>query len=277
MGVAGSTGGGPSAGSGGAPLGGAAGSAGHGGRAPSPLGGAAGGGAEGGGDGGAGGDSGSIWTPDSDSIDIQWFAYFRGGYHFTRQRDQLSPQQLELAQAIKVVPSSNACAADYIELAIGVTSGDRTQKYIANEYTADCQRGGTMVDYAAVSALLDTVNCVSSKNYDGSSASSAPNIVADDGCRHGLFNASGSTRDWWFRVEIPAAGLYRFGIDACNDRQLRLDLFESDGTTELESASGSGSCPLLMHQFAHAGTNLVRVAMLSGVSAGDFYFGVTRP
>ena len=116
MGVAGSTGGGPSAGSGGAPLGGAAGSAGHGGRAPSPLGGAAGGGAEGGGDGGAGGDSGSIWTPDSDSIDIQWFAYFRGGYHFTRQRDQLSPQQLELAQAIKVVPSSNACAADYIEL-----------------------------------------------------------------------------------------------------------------------------------------------------------------
>ena len=74
--------------------------------------------------------------------------------------------------------------------------------------------------------------------------------------------------------EIPAAGEYQISLDACGDRTLRFDLFEDDTTTELTSTSGEGECPVLTHAFADAGSYALRIQMLSGGYAGDFFLAI---
>jgi hypothetical protein len=223
---------------------------------------------------GAGAGASGILAAESEAIEIHGFNFFSGGHRFERRLDQLSPEQLALAEAIRVVPSTGDCWEDAIEMSIVVTAGAAERAFVANEYTGTCGRDGTLVDFEAVSALLDTVECLPAQGYDGGSAETAPSIVPDDGCRHGLFNASGATPDWWFRMEIPAAGEYRISLDACGDRVLLLDLFEEDATTEVASTSGEGECPVLTHAFADAGSYALRVQMLSGVYAGDFFLAL---
>jgi hypothetical protein len=216
----------------------------------------------------------SIFTPESDAIRIDWFNFFAGGYRFARRRDQLSPAQLDLVQAIAVVSSTDDCSEDGVEMSLTVSAGDTTQAFSANEDTGTCGRDVTLVDFEAVSALLHTVHCLSSQGYDGTSVETAPTIVPDDGCWHGLFNFTGASPAWWFRIEIPAAGEYGISLDGCGDRALVVDLLESDATTELASASGNRDCPVLTHSFADAGTYTLRVQMQSGTQAGDFFLAL---
>lgn len=231
-------------------------------------------GAAGGGSSGESGDLGGIFTAESEAIEVHWFNFFKGGYRFTRLRDQLSPQQLDLAEAINIVPSTDDCWEDADEMSIAVAAADTQETFFTNEYTGTCGRDRTLVDFEAVSALLDTVHCQSSQGYSGDSAEEAPNIVPDDGCWHGLFNFNGATPAWWFRVAIPVAGQYRISLDGCGDRALVLDVFESDAVTQVASASDEGKCSTLTHTFTDAGSYTLRIEMLSGVQAGDFFFAV---
>src|SRR4051812_29436606 len=126
-----------------------------------------------------GGDAnlGTIFTPESEAIQIDWFNFFDGGYRFARRREKLSPQQLDLLEAIKIVTSSEDCWEDAVEMSVTVTAGDTNRAFAANEYTGTCGRDVTLVDFEAVSALLRTVECLSSQGYDGSSLATAPTIV----------------------------------------------------------------------------------------------------
>lgn len=220
-----------------------------------------------------GSDDGGILTAGSEALEIRWFNYWEGGYRFERRLDQLLPDQLALAEAIKIVPSTGECWEDAVEMSITVT-GAGTRRFGANEFAGTCGHGGTLVNFGAVSALLDTVHCLPAKSYDAGSADTAPSIVADDGCWHGLFNGSSDTPEWWFRTEIPAAGEYQIALDACGNRALQIDVFEDDTTTKVASTSGEGECPVLTHAFTDAGSYALRVKMLSGTTAGDFYMAV---
>ena len=77
-----------------------------------------------------------------------------------------------------------------------------------------------------------------------------------------------------FRIQIPVAGEYGIALDRCGDRGLLLDLFDSDSTTKLASASGNGECPVLTHTFANSGVYALRVQMQSGTQAGDFFLAL---
>jgi hypothetical protein len=217
---------------------------------------------------------GNMLAADSEAIAIEWFNFFAGGYRFERRLDQLSPKQLKLAEAIKVVPPTDECWADADGMSITVTSADTSREFFANAYTGTCGNDLTLVDFEAVNALLDTVHCLSAKGYNGVSAETAASIVPDDGCRHGLFNATGATPEWWFRVAIPAAGEYQVSLDACGDRNLSVDLFEDDAATAVASTLGEGACPVLTHAFAAPGSYALRIKMLSGQRAGDFYLAI---
>lgn len=216
----------------------------------------------------------AIITPKSEAIQVSWFNYFQGGYRFERRLDQLSPEQLELAQAIEVVPPTGDCWEDGAGISITVTEGDTEHEFSANEYTGTCGREVTLVDYDAATALLGTVECLSAKGYDGETPDTAPSISADDGCFHGLFNATGASPQWWFRAEIPAAGEYRVVVADCGDRDIELELFEEDATTAVASTSGTGACPVLAHELTTAGSYMLQVRMLGGSQAGDFYLSL---
>ncbi|HEX2871296.1 MAG TPA: hypothetical protein VHP33_08570 [Polyangiaceae bacterium] len=220
----------------------------------------------------------SLLAPDSESIEIGWFSFFDGGYRFKRRLDQLSPQQLALAQAIQIVPPTGACWQDAAEMSVTVTAGDMVRELRANEYNGTCGRDVTLVDFEAVSALLDTVQCLPAKGYEHDTPEAAPSITPDDGCWHGLFNAHGSSPEWWFRTEIPDAGEYRIALEACGDRRLELELFEQDATTSVATATGTGECPVLAHTFAAGGSYALRVRMVGGSYAGDFFLSLeSRP
>ena len=223
---------------------------------------------------GGAGSLAQIFTAESEAITIDWFNFWAGGYRFARKREQLTPKQLELVEAIKVVASTDDCWEDADEVSVVVTSGDTSLTYSANKYAGSCGRDVTLVDFQTVSDLLDTVQCLSAKGYDGSSVEESPTIVPDDGCWHGLFNAHGDAPAWWFRVEVPAAGEYSILLDRCGNRDLRLDLFGSEAETELASASSDGACPALTHSFADPGSYALRVEMQSGTQAGDFFLSV---
>jgi len=216
----------------------------------------------------------SIIGANSERIAVSRFNFFEGGYRFERRIDQLSDEQLELAKAIRVVPSTGDCWEDAVEMSVSVTTGNDVQLFGANQYTGTCGREKTLVDFDAVSALLATVQCLSAKGYEASSVESAPSIQPDDGCWHGLFNAYGASAVWWFVAEIPSAGEYQFATTDCGDRGLALDLFEEDATTELAGANGDGDCPTLNYTFAAPGRYPLRVNMLSGNYAGDFFLGL---
>jgi hypothetical protein len=200
--------------------------------------------------------------------------YFRGGYRFVREREQLSTEQLALVEAIQVVPHSDECWQDANGMRVIVTTGESESIFDANEFNGDCGTGFTMVDYRAVSAVLATVHCLAAKSYDGQSPAGAPTISAGDGCQHGLFNGGGAKPDWWFRLAIEAPGEYRFSLPQCGDRGLLIELFESDAVAPLASAASASECASLTHSFAEAGTYLVHVKMQSGVYGGDFYLSV---
>jgi len=216
----------------------------------------------------------SIIGAESEAIAISQFNFFSGGYLFERRLDQLSIEQLELAEAIRVVPPTGDCWSDATGMSITVTAGDEQQLYEANEFTGTCGGEQTLVDFEAVSALLATAHCLSSKGYDSSSAEKAPSIEPDSGCWHGLFNSHGDAPSWWFIADIPSAGDYQVTIADCGDRTLQLDLFEEDATTELASTTGENECPVLAYTFAAPGRYPLRLEMLSGSYAGDFYLGL---
>src|SRR5688572_18766265 len=65
-------------------------------------------------------DDGAILAAGSEAIEIRWFNYWEGGYRFERRIDQLSPEQLALAEAIKVVRSTGECWEDANEMSITV-------------------------------------------------------------------------------------------------------------------------------------------------------------
>jgi hypothetical protein len=216
----------------------------------------------------------TLLTSESEAIEVAWFSFFDGGYRFARRLDQLRPEQLELAEAIHVVPPTCECGEDGPDMSVTVTAGDAEQQFAANASNGKCGRDASVVDFRAMNALLATVQCWSAKGYDGRTADAAPSIAPDDGCWHGLFNAHNTSPEWWFNAQIPAAGEYRISLDACGDRSLDLDLFEDDTTTQLGSASGAGGCPLLTHSFESAGSYALRVQMVGGTYAGDFYLSL---
>ncbi len=216
----------------------------------------------------------SIVSAASEAIEIGWFNYFTGGYRFKRRIDQLSTEQRELAEAIRIAPPTGDCWEDATHLSIMVTDSDTEHEFEANEFTGTCGRDVTLVDFEAATALLDTVDCLSAKGYDAESPETAPSITANDGCFHGLFNASGRNPEWWFRAEVPSAGEYDFVIDACGDRGIELELFEEDAATSLASSSPTSECPTLTHAFTSAGSYALRVRMVDGSAAGDFYLAL---
>jgi hypothetical protein len=215
-----------------------------------------------------------VISADSDAIEVHRFSFWEGGYRWTRRLDRLSTKQLELAKAIAVVPPTGECWEDAAEMSVVVSAGASQHRFSANEFRGTCGRGATLVDFERVKALVDTVHCLSAKGYDGKSPEKAASLVPGEGCWHGLFNGGGATPEWWFKMEVAAAGEYQILLDGCADRELRLDLLESDATTELASATEQGECPALTHTFEAPGSYALRVDMLSGTSAGDFFLSV---
>ena len=44
---------------------------------------------------------GPIWTDDSESIEVEYFSYEEGSYLFTRDAEDLSPEQLRLVRGFE--------------------------------------------------------------------------------------------------------------------------------------------------------------------------------
>lgn len=214
-----------------------------------------------------------IFTAESTAIEIDSFNFFRGGYGFARRRDQLSPRQLALVEAIEVISSTGACWTDSDEVGVTVSAGESKRSFRANEHNGDCGSDVTLVDFGAVRAVLDTVHCLSAKGYDGTSPATAPTISTNDGCHHGLFS-SGAPDDWWFRVEVPTPDEYRVSFDNCRDRALLVELFSADAQARLASIDAADGCPTLSHPFVQAGVYLLHVRMQAGLQGGDFYLSV---
>jgi hypothetical protein len=216
-----------------------------------------------------------VWTAESTSVEISWFSFWAGGYRFTRERDQLSAAQLELLAAIRTIDVDGPCLADVDEVQLTITSNSgETETYGAIAHP--CAFGSrTLVGYEEVAALLDTVDCLSAKGYEGGTLESAPHIVTGDGCHHGMFNAYTQVPEWWFILDVAVAGRYRIGVDLCADRQLQIDVLDETAASTLATVqTTSADCPTLEYDFPTAGSYALHVDMLGGDDAGDFYLHV---
>jgi hypothetical protein len=62
-------------------------------------------------------------------------------------------------------------------------------------------------------------------------------------------------------------------LSECGQRTFTLELLDSAGTTVLATgAASASSCQALSHSFTEAGSYVVRVTLLGGTGAGDFWF-----
>jgi hypothetical protein len=224
-----------------------------------------------------------IWTQQSQRIEIGWFSIWVGGYKWQRDRAQLTAVQEQRLAAIQTIEENHACGADEASAEVTVTDTDgKTHAYIADQFAADCNRGGTYVGYPEVAALLDTVHCKSSQSYEAGGLAAAPHIAVSDGCYHGVFSDAGGggtqSGDWWFLVDVTEPGPHRFTIEECYDLQLRLRLFDAAGETQLASvdSTGDAECPVLDCHLAEAGPHALRVEVLGGTTASDFYLSADR-
>jgi len=66
-----------------------------------------------------------ILAAGSEAIEIRGFSHWTGAFGFERRLTQLSPKQLALAEAIKVVPSTGGCWEDAIARVVGIDNSER--------------------------------------------------------------------------------------------------------------------------------------------------------
>jgi hypothetical protein len=128
--------------------------------------------------------------------------FWQGGTRFEKRREQLTAKEVALLADLKTLVSTGECWSDVGEAEVTVTGNGSAQEYSANEYDGGCDRGVELVTYAPVIGLLESARCLTAKGYDGSSLATAGHVRADDGCYHGIFNATATTREWWFVLEV---------------------------------------------------------------------------
>jgi hypothetical protein len=221
--------------------------------------------------------NGPIWTSESDSIEIEWFSFWQGGVRFGKAQEELTTDELAIVESMATVADNGNCFTDSAVATITVDSDGVLNEYSTSEYGGDCYHDKPLIAYEPVQALLDLADCNSAKAYDGSTLETAPPITANDGCYHGLFNATTTTPKWWFALEVPTAGTLRVTLAECGDRDLELSLLDVTGMTTIASATSasgaSGSCPELVLD-REAGSYVVHVDMRAGTYAGDFFLRV---
>ena len=179
---------------------------------------------------------GPIWTDDSESIEVEYFSYEEGSYLFTRDAEDLSPEQLRLVRAIRTIdPGDQGCAEDVPEVDLSV----RGRSGASREYRATthpcAEFGGLLVDYGQVAALLKTASCLPAKAPGTESLATAPHIAVGDGCSHGLFSPA-SRKEYWLLVNVEDQGPHRFAVEHCAACVLDLELFDESGETMLAKA-----------------------------------------
>jgi len=92
-----------------------------------------------------------------------------------------------------------------------------------------------------------------------------------DGCLNGLFTSSTETPSQLFlRLAVPVANVpVQLELSECGQRTFKLELLDPLLAT---SASSATSCPALSYSFAETGSYVVRVTVMSGPGAGNFWF-----
>jgi hypothetical protein len=246
-----------------------------GGAGASPSGGAGGSGTGTGGTGGGYALGVPIWETESESIAISSGSFFGGSSRFEKQREELTAEELVLLGSITTVASSTECWSDTWAATLTVRGNGGVREYFASEGDQGCDRDVVLVANEPVKSLVQAAKCLNAKSYDGTSLATAAHVTAGNGCYHGLFNASGTTPDWWFVLDVTEAGSYRLSLDGCSDRVLDMALLDETGVTELSSVTGTpGSCSALTHDVASPGSYAIHVTMTAGTSAGDFYLRI---
>jgi hypothetical protein len=225
------------------------------------------------------GTGGAIWTDQDQAIEIDWDSYWVGGYKLKRERDQLSAEQLQRLREIRTIEVTNMCPTDIETAQLVVTDAQaKPRRYVANAWDADCSDEEIQVGYGPLSAFLSTAKCLSAKQRRSDSLDEAPHVAVGDGCSHGIFGAaSAAPPHWWFWVDVKTAGLHRFAIQDCLNRQLRLGVFDAAGETLLRSVDFTdGSCPVLEYDISEPDTYALNIEMIGGAPVGDFYLTVDR-
>jgi len=218
-----------------------------------------------------------VFDDDGASIELRWFSYNRGSYGWSRSRSALAGEELALVESLRVVENTGTCADDDPEARIRVTDrSGREHEYHANAGQGSCREAYVLVDYESVLTLLDRLDCYLSGAYDGSSLEYAARLTPDDGCQHGIHSSlADATDEWWFVVEVPDAGRYRFAIADCIEPTLTLELRDPSAEIVLGSAeSVDGSCPSLSVELPDAGAYALKVLKTAPDTSGNYYLSV---
>jgi hypothetical protein len=217
-----------------------------------------------------------VWSDTSASLEIEWTEFRVGSYRFRAERDRLSAEQLRLLRELEIVPGGPECP-DMITWAVLIVTDEAggVQRYTAIEEACGWPSSPittNYLDYNQVAPLLATLGCRSIDSSSEPDLASAPHIGVGDGCLHGLHKPYDQPADWWLLVDIEAPGLYRFTIDSCISRRLRLEIAASAGTPVLAGMEGTANlCPLVEHELTAAGTYALHIVQPGGATPDDYY------
>jgi hypothetical protein len=217
----------------------------------------------------------AVWTAESQSIEVHWFSYWTGGYWLQRARHELSAEQQQRLEALRVVDPINACTTDAPVALVKISGAEGAeQAYSAHFDDHGCDQPEEFVAYASLESFLEMFECLPAGTSSDGSLQNAASIAVGDGCHHGLYNSLPAD-EWWFLVNFEAAGSYVIATDGCFDRELELVLFEDNAVDSVQATEILvAECAALQVDIAQAGSYPLQVTMADGQARGDFYLSV---
>jgi hypothetical protein len=229
------------------------------------------------GDAGAGGTSNpqpvAIWNEASARLRVVSGDFFSGYSGYERARDELSATLLAELAELRTAPSLDLCEEDGLTIAFTVTDRNGTT---ATYFSDSCQSMRQLVDPDAAEHLLESLPpCLRSKDARSSALETAPSVAVGDGCLNGLFTSSaGEESPLFLRLDVTTTDVpIELELTECGQRELKLELLDPEGETVLATgASTATSCQALSHSFSELGRYVVRVTLVAGPGAGDFWF-----
>ncbi len=216
-------------------------------------------------------DDRSIWTPMSASIEVHKISYWTGSLKWQRRAEQLSPHELELVQALQLIPLGGGCASDNDEIYVTIVdaTGDVREYWAAGR---DDHCGGVAlptIAYGGVQAVLTNAGCLGSREPSGEA--SLPLLVPGSGCLHGAQFGTA------YELDVEPGARYRVRAEDCvSEHQVSLAIVDAEDAPLASSVGSSEVCPTLEFTANNSGKGFLRVDGVPVSGTTPVYFAFDR-
>lgn len=220
------------------------------------------------------------WTAASQRLAVTCSGLFEGTLRFEAARDELSAEQLQLLDGLRLVGAKPQCLTAGMSCEVTIADAKASRRYLAVDGDPDCPGlAAPLISFASFDPFRQTLGCLYSKATLGGPT---PTAAPDGRCQHGLFTTGKGALFVDLRLDAP--GPRSLALTSCSGENRRgrvtgaLTLppdtaaLATFTATDPAAAGPDGTCATLDYAFPQAATYQLEVDVAEGfLPTGDFF------